>query len=76
MIPGSKIIRKYRYCFVYKDQYFEMDAIIEPVQRFSLCLLEIELTEENDKVEIPSFLDVKKEVTDDDRYSNYALAME
>lgn len=76
IIPGSKIIRKYRYCFVYKDQYFEMDAIIEPVQRFPLCLLEIELTEENDKVEIPPFLDVKKEVTDDDRYSNYALAME
>lgn len=75
IIPGSKIIRKYRYCFVYKDQYFEMDAIIEPVQRFPLYLLEIELTEENDKVEIPPFLDVKKEVTADERYSNYALAM-
>lgn len=73
-IPGSKIIKKYRHCFVYKDQYFEMDAIIEPARQFPLCLLEIELTEENDKVEIPPFLDVKKEVTDDERYSNYALA--
>ncbi len=75
MIPGSKIIRKYRYCFVYKDQYFEMDAIIEPVRQIPLYLLEIELTEENDKVEIPPFLDVKKEVTADERYSNYALAL-
>ncbi|MEK7123419.1 MAG: AAA family ATPase [Patescibacteria group bacterium] len=75
MIPGSKIIRKYRYCFVYKDQYFEMDASIEPVRQIPLYLLEIELTEENDKLEIPPFLDVKKEVTADERYSNYALAL-
>lgn len=72
MIPGSKTIRKFRLCFVYKNQYFELDMIIEPAP---LYLLEIELTEENDKVEIPPFLDVKKEVTDDERYSNYALAL-
>ena len=70
-IHGSKIIRKNRYCFAYNNQYFELDIITEPKKR---CLLEIELTEEGDRLELPDFLKIKKEVTGDERYSNYALA--
>lgn len=70
-IPGSRIIRKNRYCFAYNNQYFELDVFIEPAQ---ICLLEIELTERNVLVDIPKFLKIAKEVTDDKRYSNYAIA--
>ncbi len=69
--PATKIIRKDRYCFVYRSQYFELDVFIEPVK---ICLLEIELTEENDKVELPPFIKVEKEVTDDPKYSNSEIA--
>lgn len=69
--PDTRIIRKSRYCFIYKNQYFELDIFKDPS---NLCLLEIELTEENDKVEIPPFIEVEKDVTDDDNYSNKNLA--
>lgn len=69
--PRSKVIRKARCCFVYKYQYFELDIFLEPVQ---IIVLEIELTEENDKVELPPFLEIEKEVTDDSAYSNSAIA--
>lgn len=39
-----------------------------------LCLLEIELLDENDRVELPPFLNVVKEVTVDPEYSNSAIA--
>lgn len=70
--PNFETIRKFRYCFIYKNQYFELDTFITP--RKTPDILEIELTEENDKVEIPPFLDIEKEVTGDDRYSNRELA--
>ena len=69
--PSARIIRKYRYCFIYKFQYFELDVIFQPVP---LCLLEIELTEENDHVELPPFLKIAKEVTEDSRYENFSIA--
>lgn len=69
--PDSDTIVKSRFCFIYNNQYFELDVFKNPP---SLCLLEIELTDVNDKVEIPPFLDVAGEVTDDDRYSNRFLA--
>lgn len=72
--PASRIIRKNRYCFVYNDQYFELDVFMEP--RPGLCVLEIELTEENDKLELPPFLDVEREITGDPTYSNYGIAKE
>ena len=70
-IPGSRIIKKNRHCFVYNNQYFELDIFIEPRGR---CFLEIELTNRNDILSLPPFLEIEKEVTGDERYSNYALA--
>lgn len=71
-LPGSIILSKTRSCFIFQNQYFELD-------RYSgihegLWLLEIELTEENDKVEIPPFINVVKEVTDNKSYFNFSLA--
>lgn len=68
---GSQIIRKDRYCFLYKNQYFELDMFLEPIQ---INLLEIESTEENDRLELPPFLKIKKEVTDNPYFSNYQIA--
>ncbi|MBI2056241.1 MAG: AAA family ATPase [Candidatus Sungbacteria bacterium] len=67
-------IKKDRYCFPWRNQYFELDIFHEPLRHKGLTLLEIELTDEHDKVELPPFLDVAADVTSDDRYSNYALA--
>lgn len=65
-----QIVKK-RICFVYKSQYFEID-----IYDFSpdKAILEIELTNENDCVELPEFIKCIKEVTDDTNYKNYNLA--
>lgn len=63
-------ISKERYCFVYKNRYYEMD-----IYPFSdeYAILEIELNDINENVELPP-LDIVKEVTDDSSYSNHSLA--
>ena len=70
--PDTQVIRKYRYCFLYKNQYFELDRFLEP--RRGLWILEIELMEENEPVDLPPFLDIEKEVTGDSAYSNYEIS--
>lgn len=70
--PAKKIIRKNRYCFLWQNQYFEFDKFVEP--RKGLYILEIELTEENERVVVPDFVSVIREVTGDSRYSNYEIA--
>lgn len=72
-IPGTKVVKKNRYCFAYNNQYFELDIFIEPKRH---CWLEIELTEENDSLTLPPFLEIEKEVTGDPAFTNFALAKE
>jgi len=72
--PRIDIIRKNRYCFVYNNQYFELDEFTEPKHLRSLWLLEIELTEENDRLELPPFIQIEREVTNERAYTNYELA--
>lgn len=66
-----KQIRKDRFCFVYEGQYFELD--IYPFWN-DKAIVEIELTEEGQKVTLPPELVVIKEVTEDLSYKNRALA--
>jgi len=68
---ATKIIKKTRYCFVYKSQYFELDVFQNPS---GLILLERELTEENEHIDLPEFLDVVRDVTDEPEFSNYHLS--
>ncbi len=70
-LPNTRIISKQRHCFVWRNQYFELDVFLDPE---GLCLLEIELTEENDQVELPPGLAIVREVTADKHYSNRSLA--
>ena len=64
-------IRKTRYCLTWNNQYFEID--VYPFDR-KHAIVEIELTNENDEIEFPDFLNVICEVTDNDAYKNASLA--
>ena len=69
--PGRGTVKKDRYCIVYKDKYFELD--VYPI-RSDRALLEIELSSEDEKFEIPDFLEVIREGTSEDEYKNYNIA--
>ena len=65
-------IRKSRYCFVYNTQYMELD--VYPFSK-DKAILEIELNDENQSFELPKFIKLIKEVTDDDKYKNINLSI-
>lgn len=65
-----QIIKK-RYCFIYENQYFELD--IFPFSN-TRAILEIELTGTTREVILPKFIKIIKDVTSDARYKNYNLA--
>jgi|GEM_PF-31222 len=64
-------IRKVRYCLTANNHYLEID--IFPFWQ-KIALLEIELSDENQQINLPDFIEVVREVTDDMRYTNRALA--
>ena len=68
---SKNIVRKTRYCFMYENQYFELD--IYPFCE-TRAILEIELTDKNKMVRIPKDINVIKEVTDDDKFKNSSIA--
>lgn len=68
-----KPIIKKRYCFVYKNQYFELD--VYPFSE-TKAILEIELPTIDTKVYLPKFINVIADVTGDARYSNCNLAQQ
>lgn len=71
MDPSLSPIVKDRICFAYNGQYFEVDLFpFSP----ELALMEIELTTENASVDLPDFVKVVKEVTNDPCYRNHYLA--
>lgn len=63
-------ISKTRYCFVYENQYFEMD--IYPFDD-EYAILEIELNDINEEIKLPPLTFIK-EVTDDLTFRNFHLA--
>lgn len=65
-------ISKARHCFIWNNQYFELDVFKDNLS--GLILLEIELLKKDQKIDLPSFINIDKEVTSDDRYSNFCLA--
>lgn len=64
-------IHKTRYCLAENNQYFEIDIYPEWDNQ---AIMEIELSSENQKVNVPDFIKIVKEVTDDENYKNYQLA--
>ena len=71
LLEGEKKLRKDRYCFVHNNQYFELDIYPDWEDK---AILEIELTEESQEVDLPEWITVIKEVTDDKNYKNVNLA--
>ncbi len=65
-------IRKTRYCLTYKNQYLEIDLFKDLLNE---AILEIELNTEEQKIELPKFLKIIKEVTGDEKYYNHNLAI-
>lgn len=70
--PNKRQVEKTRFVFKYKNQNFELDVFKNNLS--GLAILEIELKNKKDKVELPPFLKVIKEVTEDKQFSNYSLA--
>lgn len=64
-------IQKTRFCFVYKNLYYELDFY--PFWK-DTAILEIELTSKASQFILPEFITVIKDVTDDPQYFNYNLA--
>lgn len=70
--PNIGKIDKIRHCFVFENQYFELDCFKNPA---GLTLLEIELTDLADTVVLPGFLkDHVKDVTGDSNFENHSIA--
>ncbi|XP_013382936.1 TRPL translocation defect protein 14 isoform X2 [Lingula anatina] len=70
-------IYKTRRCFLWNDQYYQMDLYKEPCQERckGLILLETYSTiPAMEPLDLPSFLDIVKEVTGDPYYSMYNLS--
>lgn len=64
-------ISKTRYCFVYNRKYFEMD--IYPFSN-EYAILEIELSDKNEEIVLPPYIDIVREVTFENSFKNYELA--
>ena len=70
-LEGTRIIRKVRHCFDFDGKLMELD-----IYDFwdSKATLEVELISEDEQVNLPDFIEVIKDVSADERYSNFSLA--
>lgn len=69
--PNKNTINKIRYCFLYDGDFFELDVF--DFWNDKACL-EIELKNIDDKFNLPPFIKVIKDVSDDEHYKNNYLA--
>ena len=72
--PDKHEISKTRFVFKYKNQIFELDVFKGALK--GLAILEIELKNKNQKVNLPPFLEIIKEVTNEPKFNNFRLADE
>jgi CYTH domain-containing protein/thymidylate kinase len=70
--PDRVTIHKRRKCFVWQNQYFEIDSFINPALPFSL--LEIEDVKNHEEINFPPFIRVLEDVTDNKEFYNNNLA--
>lgn len=69
--PTRRSIVKTRYCIPYEGHVLEIDLYEFWQDR---ATLEVELTAEDEKFDLPAYLKIIREVTDDKRYKNVNLA--
>ena len=70
--PKKRTIVKRRRCFVWADQYFELDQFVEP--ELPCLMLEIEDATRPEDVKFPPFIRVIRDVTGNPDYYNSNLA--
>lgn len=70
--PDKHEVSKTRFVFKFKNQIFELDVFKGALK--GLAILEIELKDKNQKVTLPPFLSIIKEVTDESKFNNFNLA--
>lgn len=70
--PSRHPISKFRICFLWEGRYFELDTFNSP--RPKLEILEIEVDSLDEKIDLPPFIDLEREITGDPAWSNHALA--
>ncbi len=68
-----RTIEKVRYCVEYGGFEFEID--IFPFWS-DKAFMEVEMPSEDTKVDLPDFVKIIREVTDDNRYTNHAQAID
>ena len=66
-------IHKTRYCLSEENQYFEIDIYPEWDNQ---AIMEVELNSEEQEIQLPPFIEVIKDVTEEDIYKNYNMAKE
>lgn len=71
--PTCRTIEKVRYCVPVGEFVFEID--IFPFWQ-DKAFMEVEMPSEDTKVDLPDFVNIIREVTEDNRYTNHALAKE
>ena len=69
--PERNIIEKQRYCYDYAGKLWEIDVF--PFWQ-DMAFMEIELESEQEEINFPPDIRVLRELTDDKRYTNAALA--
>lgn len=67
-------IKKHRACFFFQGQFIEVDTFDSPKSHANICLMEIEQSSVQRELVLPTFIQVIKEVTDDEMYSNRSIA--
>jgi CYTH domain-containing protein len=71
--PARRTLKKRRRVFLWANQYFEWDIFIDP--RPGLELLEVEVEAIDGPVQLPPFLEIERDVTDDPQYANHRIAL-
>ena len=69
---NCRTIEKVRYCIPYGGFTFEIDVF--PFWN-DKAFMEVEMPSEDTQVSLPPFVKIIREVTDDNRYTNHALAI-
>ncbi len=71
--PQRRVLHKRRYLCEYAGQSFEIDVFPFWKDR---ALMELELSDEEQAINLPPAIEILKEVTSDKRYTNAAIARE
>ena len=70
--PGFRELKKFRQCFIFQNQYFIVETIINVDHQPTF--LRVETSKDSREIHIPDFVRVLKEVTTEDIYASGSIA--